>query len=89
MKTGLQCTSDPRRLSVQAISSRADRMIADAPFLAMASCMRPIFSMQEAPVRVSSRMKMGAVGKLGRFSHKVLKMSSVMVTRVCPLWCSS
>ena len=89
MKTGLQCTSSPRRLRVQAISSKAERMIAEAPFLAMTSWMRPIFSEQEAPVRVSSRMKTGDCGKLGRPSQSVLKISSVMVSSDKPFALSS
>ena len=84
MKTGLQCTSFPRKLSVHAISSSAERMMADAPFLAIASCMRLNFSVQDAPVYVSSRMKTGAVGKLGRSSQMELKMSSVIVSSAKP-----
>ena len=89
MKTGLQCTSSPRRLSVQAISSKAERMMDEVPFLAMAFRMRLIFSVHDAPVRVSSRMKTGVFGKLGRSSHKWSMMSSVMVMRDNPFLRSS
>ena len=85
MKTGLQCTSFPRRLSVQAISSSAERMIADAPFLIIASWMRLSFSVQDAPVYVSSRMKTGVVGKLGRSNQMESKMSSVIVSNAKPV----
>ena len=59
MNTGLQCTSFPSKLSVQAISSNAERMMAETPFLAMASLMRFNFAVHDAPVRASSRMKIG------------------------------
>ena len=89
MNTGLQCTSLPRKLSVHAISSNAERMIAEEPFLAILSLMRFNFTVQDAPVRASSRMKTGVFGKLGRSSHKLSKMSCVMVMSDNPFLLSS
>ena len=85
-KTGLQCTSDPRRFSVQAISSSAATSIPSACCSCSALRMRDSFDLTSSPASSIGCISTGFRGTCGRSLH-ILANGSKLVRTVIPPCC--